>query len=131
MDQITPEQLNTLAQQFLDMGNAILSYRENNQAIIGDNDADLEITQNELLDKAGQLAMLSAIASGPAAATAISKLIAVNVQITGTIKNLAEVQQVIDIASAALKVVTSVISLNANDIIDSIGGLSTACGITI
>lgn len=131
MDQITPEQLSTLAQQFLDMGNAILSFREDNEALIGDKDADLEATQNQLLDKAAQLAMLSAIASGPAAATAIGNLSAVNTQITKTIKDLAEVQQVIDIAAAALKVVTSVISMNPKDIIDAVGGLGTACGINI
>jgi cob(I)alamin adenosyltransferase len=131
MDEITSEQLNTLAQQFLDMGNALLAYREGDQAIPADQDAELEQLQNDLLDKAGQLATMGAIASGEEAASAVNSLSQVNAQITQTLQGLADVQKVIDIAAAALKVVVSVISMKPGDIVDSVGGLATTCGIKI
>lgn len=131
MDQITSEQLDTLAQQFLDMGNAVLAYRENNQDIPADKDKELEGLQNGLLHQAAQLATTAAIASGEEAANAVSSLSQVNAQITQTIQGLADVQKVIDIAAAALKVVVSVISMKPGDIVDSVGGLATTCGIKI
>jgi len=131
MDEISSEQLNSLSQQFLDMGNAILSYRENNQNIPRDQDTELEQLQNSLLDKAGQLATMAAIASGEEAASAINGLSAVNAQITQTIQGLADVQKVIDIAASALKVVVSVISMKPGNIVDSVLGLATTCGVKV
>ena len=43
MGQITTDQLNTLATQFLAMGNAMLSFRENTPGIAGEDDAVLEL----------------------------------------------------------------------------------------
>ena len=131
MDEITSEQLNTLAQQFLDIGNAILTFRENMAGITADEDATLVQIQNELLDKAVQLATLSAIASGREAASAISRLSQVNAKIILSLQSLEDVQKVIDIATAALKVVVSVISMKPGTIVDSVGGLLTTCGIKI
>ena len=87
--------------------------------------------QNELLDKAGQLATMTAIAAGEAAADAVNSLAQVNDQIAQSIQNLADVQQVIDIGTAAVKVIASVINMNPGDIVDAIGGLAAACNIKI
>ncbi len=131
MDQITTDQLNTLATQFLDMGNAILAFRENTAGISPGDDAELEQLQNELLDKAGELATMAAIASGPAAAAAVASLAQVNDQITQSLQSLADVQKAIDIATAAVKVVVSVISMNPGNIVDAIGGLTSTCNIKL
>jgi hypothetical protein len=131
MDQISSAQLQTLSQQFLDMGNAILRFRENATIITDDQDSALEQLQNELLDNSQKLATMSAIASGQEAANAVASLSQVNSQITDTIKTLADVQKVIDIATAALKVVVAVVSMQPGTIVDSIGGLVTTCGIKI
>ena len=129
MDQITTDQLNTLATQFLAMGNAILAFRENNAGI--DDDAALEKLQSELLDKAGQLAAMAAISSGEAAAQAVNSLVKVNDQITQSLQDLADVQKAIDIATAAVKVVVSVISMNPGSIVDAISGLATTCNVKL
>ncbi|MBS1524847.1 MAG: hypothetical protein JST19_04305 [Bacteroidetes bacterium] len=129
MDQITSDQLNALSLQFLAMGNALLDFRANNPGIDPTEDNALEQTINELLDKAGQLATMSAIASGQEAASAVASLSQVKDQITQTIQHLAGVQKAIDIAAAALKVVVAVISMKPGDIVNSAGGLATTCGI--
>lgn len=131
MDQISTDQLNTLATQFLAMGNALLAFRENTAGISNDDDATLEQLQNELLDKAGQLATMAAIASGQEAANAVNGLTKVNDQITQSLKKLADVQKAIDIATAAVKVVVSVISMNPGGIVDAVGGLTTTCNIKL
>jgi hypothetical protein len=131
MDQITTDQLNTLATQFLAMGNAILAFRENNAGIDAADDAALEQLQNELLDKAGQLATMAAIQSGQEAAAAVNGLTQVNDQVTQTLQSLADVQKVIDIGTAALKVGVSVISMDPGDIVDAADGLALACNIKL
>ena len=131
MEQITTDQLNILATQFLSMGNAILVFRESTIDINTDDDSTLEQLQNQLLDNAGQLATMAAIASGAAAATAVSNLAQVNDQIAQSIQHLTDVQKAIDIATAAVKVVVSVISMNPGSIVDAIGGLATTCNIKL
>jgi cob(I)alamin adenosyltransferase len=131
MDQITSEQLNTLAQQFLDMGNALLAYRENNPALPANINTQLEQLQNALFDKAGQLATMAAIVSGQEAASAVNSLTQVNAQITQSIQGLENVQKVINIAAAALHVAVAVISMNPRDIINAVGGLAAAAGVNI
>jgi len=91
-------------------------------------DQQLATLQSQLLAGATQLATQSAIISGTEAGDAIDQLNQVTSQISQTIQNLAEVQKVIDIAAAALKVVTSVISMSPQSIITSAQGLATTCG---
>ncbi len=131
MDTITTDQLNTLSQQYLDMGNALLAFRENNTGISDQDNDTMEQLQNEILDKAGQLATLAAMQAGTEAASAVNRLIEVNGQITATLSHLADVQKVIDIAAAAINVVVAVISLKPGDIISATGGLFNTCGIVL
>jgi hypothetical protein len=131
MDQITTDQLNALAQQFLAMGNALAAFRENAQGISPGDESNLEQLSDTLLDNAGQLVTMAAIASGEEAASAVNNLSKINDQITQSIQHLTDVQKAIDIATAALKVVVSVVSMKPGDIINSVGGLASTCGINL
>jgi hypothetical protein len=126
MSQLTAEQLTTLSGQFTNLGNAILNYRMAN-TLTDTQDQDLEQLQNQLLAGATQMATQSAIIAGTEASGVIDQLNKVTSHVSQTIAQLVEVQKVIDIAAASLKVVTSVISMNPQNIISSAEGLASVC----
>ena len=129
MGQLTAEQLNALSVQFLAIGKAILAYRMSND--LGDRDAELEDLQNQILEKAAELATHSAVEAGDEAADAIAGLSGVTGQITATIQKLTDIQKAIDIATSALKVVVSVVSLDPGGIVEGADDLATNCNIKI
>jgi hypothetical protein len=127
MSKLTATQLTATSAQFAAIANAILNYRMS--ATLSDaQDQQLEGIQKQLLSGSNELAAQSAVIAGTEAGDAISQLNQVTNQISQTIIHLAEVQKVINIAAASLKVVTSVIRMNPQNIISSVEGLIRVYG---
>ncbi len=126
MNQLTSVQLSNLSAQFKAVGEAVLNYRVANEKLINDEeDRELEGFQNTILNNAGKLNALSAIAVGDEAEKALNQLTGINTGIIQTMAKLGNVQHVINIASCMLNIITAILSLKPADIVASVAALNS------
>lgn len=127
MTNLTSEQVNQLANQFLAISNEIEKFLEINESTLSDQEKqkldDLEIA---ILNDANKLFSLSASLVMSDVQTSLATINKVTSSIKSTYKTLQDIQKAINVATAVVTLTSAIISQNPQAIVTSTTGLADA-----
>ena len=129
MTLLTSEQVNQLADNFLDIAKAIGNYRFQNFGKLSKSEnRKIKELQASVLDYSDNLYTLSATLVMEAIETSLSSLASVTTQITDTYTKLEDIQKAINVATSVVTLGESILTKNPQAIADSISRLIDTWG---
>ena len=124
MAQLTAQQANELADNFLAMAQEIGEYRYQHIANLSETQNQrIKELHSKALDYADEFYTLSATLVMNDIQTSLDKIHDITTQIKATYKQLQNVQKAIDIAASIVTLAASIVSKNPQEIADSLNGL--------
>jgi hypothetical protein len=138
MPNLTPDQLNTIAERLLAISDAIDDYLDSPPApLLSSQETSLTALRNKLNANAEIIANTALTAALDDAADAVSNLNKITAHIDTDIQHLTDVQKIIDLAGAALNLTVAIIGFETNPgaipgavsgLVDAIKALKPASG---